>query len=171
MNSNTINILVGLALPSLVFGILLAHSMGAYVAIVWLPLMTIAVGFLIAPNQGLSRRWGASIIEVYIAFVAVLVVAVQSARGLDNNFAPTQLAGSLRQTMGVAIQHAYEVFARFLERRSAPPDSRGERDRNIKQYVRGSEFVQLRQRGGDNLGRPLVHCYLRAILVANDIVE
>lgn len=73
MNSNSLNILIGLSIPSLLFGGMLAHTAGGYLDTAWLFAMTVGVVCLLAASKGLSRRQGVLVILAYLAFVAVRV--------------------------------------------------------------------------------------------------
>lgn len=73
MNSNNLNILVGLSIPSLLFGGMLAHTAGGYLDTAWLFAMTVGVVSLLAASKGLSRRQGVLVILAYLAFVGVRV--------------------------------------------------------------------------------------------------
>ncbi|MGH9067103.1 MAG: sodium:calcium antiporter [Acidimicrobiales bacterium] len=72
-NSNTINLLAGIALPTLVVGTVAASGLTALSAW-WLIGMTVLVAGLAGYRGGLARWEGAAIIAVYAGFVAVLVV-------------------------------------------------------------------------------------------------
>ena len=73
MNSNSLNIVVGLTIPALIFGSISPHSKGGYLDIVWLWLLTIVVVIMLAASKGLSRKQGAAIIGAYLLFVAIRV--------------------------------------------------------------------------------------------------
>ena len=73
MNSNSLNILVGLAIPSLFFGDLKAHTPGGYLDTWWLLLMTVAVVCVLAVGRGLDRKMGIGAIAVYLTFVALCI--------------------------------------------------------------------------------------------------
>ncbi len=73
MNSNSLNILVGLAIPSMIFGGLTAHTAGGYLDIAWLLGMTVAVVYILVTGQGLNRRQGAGTIAAYGIFVVIRV--------------------------------------------------------------------------------------------------
>lgn len=73
INSNSLNILVGLAIPSLVFGNLTAHTAGGYLDTWWLLLMTVAVVCILAVGRGLDRRMGIGVIAAYLTFVAFCI--------------------------------------------------------------------------------------------------
>ncbi len=73
MNSNSLNILVGLAIPSLVFGNLTAHTPGGYLDTWWLLLMTVAVVCILAIGRGLDRKMGIGVIAAYLIFVALSI--------------------------------------------------------------------------------------------------
>lgn len=73
MNSNSLNILVGLAIPSLVFGKLTAHTTGGYLATWALLLMTVSVVCVLAIGRGLDRKKGMGVISVYLTFVALCI--------------------------------------------------------------------------------------------------
>ncbi|MGH9073517.1 MAG: hypothetical protein ACRDZQ_05270 [Acidimicrobiales bacterium] len=73
-NSNTINLLVGIALPTLVVGVAPATGL-TRLSVWWLLAMTVATLLLAGYQGGLDRREGVGIIAAYLAFVAVLVVS------------------------------------------------------------------------------------------------
>lgn len=73
MNSNSLNILVGLAIPSLVFGDLTAHTAGGYLDTWSLLLMTVAVVCVLAIGRGLDRKKGIGVIAAYLTFVALCI--------------------------------------------------------------------------------------------------
>lgn len=73
MNSNSLNILVGLMFPSLVFGSLLAHTSGGRLETGWLFCMTAAVVAMLTVSKGLSRGQGLLVIGLYLAFVGLRV--------------------------------------------------------------------------------------------------
>lgn len=73
MNSNSLNILAGLAIPALVFGGSKAHSAGGYLDIAVLMGFTAAVVAVLVLQQGLRRPQGFAIIAVYLAFVGARV--------------------------------------------------------------------------------------------------
>ena len=73
MNSNSLNILVGLAIPSLVFGDLTAHTPGGYLDTWWLLLMTVAIVCILAVGRGLNRKMGIGVIAAYLTFVALCI--------------------------------------------------------------------------------------------------
>ncbi len=73
MNSNSLNILVGLAIPSLIFGDLTAHTPGGYLATWWLLLMTVAVVCVLAVGRGLDPKMGIGVIAAYLTFVGLCI--------------------------------------------------------------------------------------------------
>jgi len=73
MNSNSLNILAGLAIPSLIFGDLTAHTPGGYLDTWWLLLMTVAVVCILAVGRGLDRKMGIGVIAAYLTFVAFCI--------------------------------------------------------------------------------------------------
>lgn len=73
MNSNSLNIVVGLIVPSLVFGSIAPHNTGGYFDIAWLFGMTVMVLALFAVNQGTKKIHGMSVICAYLVFVVVRV--------------------------------------------------------------------------------------------------
>ncbi|HZU43565.1 MAG TPA: hypothetical protein VE994_12880 [Terriglobales bacterium] len=81
MNSNSLNIVVGLMIPSLLFGSIAPHKTGGYLDIVWLLAMTGVVVALFAVNQGMKKILGMLVIAAYLAFVAVRVYLSLSASG------------------------------------------------------------------------------------------
>ncbi len=70
VNSNTINLVVGLALPALVFGMRSAASDVA-VELGWLLSMTVVGLLLLIPSKGMTRVGGAAMIVLYLLFVVV----------------------------------------------------------------------------------------------------
>ena len=76
MNSNSLNILVGLAIPSLIFGGLVTHTASGYLDTAWLFLMTLAVVGTLAIKQGLSIALGWAVIAAYLAFVVARLFLV-----------------------------------------------------------------------------------------------
>jgi cation:H+ antiporter len=70
VNSNTINLVVGLALPALVIGMSSAPGeVGAELG--WLLGMTVIGLLLLAPAKGMTRVGGAALIVLYLLFVVV----------------------------------------------------------------------------------------------------
>ncbi len=70
VNSNTINLVVGLALPSLVIGMgSAARDVG--VELGWLLGMTVIGLLLLLPAKGVTRVGGAALIVLYLVFVVV----------------------------------------------------------------------------------------------------
>lgn len=72
LNSNTINIVVGIGLPALIFGVQNAKGVGV-IELWWLIGLTFVALLLAAWDKGLSRRTGITIICLYLAFVAMRV--------------------------------------------------------------------------------------------------
>jgi len=70
LNSNTLNLLIGMALPALVFGLGRGGS-AAVLEVWWLLVLTLAALLLLFRKSRLSRRGGILIIGLYLAFVAV----------------------------------------------------------------------------------------------------
>ncbi|HLI71719.1 MAG TPA: hypothetical protein VKV19_18330 [Ktedonobacteraceae bacterium] len=68
VNSNTLNLIVGLALPAIVFGTRSAAS-GVFLELGWLLGMTIIGLLLLLPSRGMTRIGGAGMIILYLAFV------------------------------------------------------------------------------------------------------
>ncbi|HZE05251.1 MAG TPA: hypothetical protein VE127_08510 [Solirubrobacteraceae bacterium] len=73
VNSNTLNVIVGISIPSLVFGLQQA-SRGVRIEAWWLLGLTALALALTARRGGLRRREGAVIVAGYLAFVSVRVV-------------------------------------------------------------------------------------------------
>ena len=73
LNSNTINLLVGLALPALLIGMSRAASHVA-LELGWLFGMTVIGLLLLIPAKGMTRVWGAALIVLYLVFVVVHVL-------------------------------------------------------------------------------------------------
>ena len=76
-NSNTLNIIVGLLLPTVVLG-LNAPSHGALFVAAWYGGMTLFVLSLAFRSRALSRRSGVAVIGLYGVFVALLVAVGSS---------------------------------------------------------------------------------------------
>jgi cation:H+ antiporter len=72
MNSNTLNIVAGLAIPAWIFGDIKLGKQGT-LEIAWLLLMTVGAIALAARRGGLSRTDGALILASYLIFVGVRV--------------------------------------------------------------------------------------------------
>jgi cation:H+ antiporter len=73
VNSNTINLVVGLALPSLVIGMgSAAREVGLELG--WLLGMTVIGFLLLLPARGMTRLGGAVIIILYLVFVVVYML-------------------------------------------------------------------------------------------------
>jgi cation:H+ antiporter len=70
LNSNTINLLAGLALPALIYGSAADH---APLDLAWLLAMTVVALLLLARPRGLTCAGGAVLIALYLAFVIVRV--------------------------------------------------------------------------------------------------
>ena len=73
LNSNTINLVVGIAVPAL-FVTLTAHSRTDSRDLVLLAVMTVAALALLAPPVGVRRLGGVTLLLVYVVFVAVQLV-------------------------------------------------------------------------------------------------
>jgi cation:H+ antiporter len=74
LNSNTLNVMVGLLLPGALLG-LGTPSGQAVLVTAWYGCLTLAVLALAWRHQAISRRHGAAIIVAYIAFTASLIVS------------------------------------------------------------------------------------------------
>jgi len=72
LNSNTINVLAGIALPALIFGGVSAGRSGL-LDLLWLLGMTVVVLALLARRRGLTRPGGVAVIALYVLFVALVV--------------------------------------------------------------------------------------------------
>jgi len=72
INSNTINIIVGLALPSLILGFSPPKSI-SHLEIWWLLAMTLAALLMPLPEGRLARSGGAILIAFYLVFIALRV--------------------------------------------------------------------------------------------------
>lgn len=70
LNSNTINLVAGLGVPSLIVGVA-ALTNEAKFDLGWLFLMTVACLALLAPRRGIGRGGGAALIGLYLLFVVV----------------------------------------------------------------------------------------------------
>ena len=73
VNSNTINLVVGLALPALVIGRSSAASQ-VFVELGWLLGMTVIGLLLLLPAKGMTRVGGAGMIVLYLLFVVAQVL-------------------------------------------------------------------------------------------------
>ncbi len=73
VNSNTINLVVGLALPALIIGMDSA-ACGVGVELWWLLGMTVIGLLLLVPAKGMDRVGGAALIILYLLFVVVQVL-------------------------------------------------------------------------------------------------
>ncbi len=76
LNSNTINVLAGIALPALIFGGVASNG-SAGLDLLWLLGLTIAVLALLARRRGLTRPAGAAVIAAYLLFVARIAISHQ----------------------------------------------------------------------------------------------
>lgn len=73
-NSNTINLVAGIAVPALVVGT--TSATGLTVLSVWWLLGSSILSLVLTGSRGGLRRWeGAAVVAAYLAFVAVLVLA------------------------------------------------------------------------------------------------
>src|SRR3954454_12268572 len=72
-NSNNANILVGLCIPALILGFGSASGIETFAAL-WMVGMTV-VAVALAFGGGLTRREGAAIVALYVAFAAVVATA------------------------------------------------------------------------------------------------
>jgi cation:H+ antiporter len=70
VNSNTLNLVVGLALPAVVFGLRGAAS-GVFLELGWLLGMTVIGLLLLIPAKGMTRMGGAAMIVLYLLFVVI----------------------------------------------------------------------------------------------------
>jgi cation:H+ antiporter len=70
VNSNTINLVVGLALPALLIG-LGSPARGVGLELAWLLGMTVISLLLLLPAKGMTRMGGALLIVLYLLFVVV----------------------------------------------------------------------------------------------------
>ncbi len=73
LNSNTINLVVGIALPALVLGVGQASSL-TRLSVWWLLAMTLGCLVLTGRKGGLRRGEGLAVIASYLAFVGLLVL-------------------------------------------------------------------------------------------------
>ncbi len=73
LNSNTINVLAGIALPALIFGGVSAGRSGL-LDLLWLLGMTAVALALLARRRGLTRPGGVALIALYALFVAGVVI-------------------------------------------------------------------------------------------------
>ncbi len=71
-NSNTLNILIGIGLPALIFGLGKAGT-SIDLEVAWLLGMTLATGLLCARKGGLSRSGGGIVIALYLVFVGIYI--------------------------------------------------------------------------------------------------
>ena len=70
LNSNTINLVAGVAIPSL-FVELTAHSSTDRLDVALLAAMTAVTLALLGPRRGIGRRGGAAVVGLYAVFVAI----------------------------------------------------------------------------------------------------
>jgi cation:H+ antiporter len=70
LNSNTINLAIGVAIPAL-FTSIVAATTRVKLELGWLALMTVIALALLTPRRGLSRSGGAALIVLYVVFVVV----------------------------------------------------------------------------------------------------
>lgn len=73
VNSNTLNLVVGLALPAVVFGMRRVAS-GTLIELGWLPGMTIIGLLLLLPTKGMTRVGGGGMIALYLMFVLLHLI-------------------------------------------------------------------------------------------------
>jgi len=73
LNSNTINVLAGIALPALIFGGVSVGGSGL-LDLLWLLGMTAVALALLARRRGLTRPGGVAIIALYALFVVGVVI-------------------------------------------------------------------------------------------------
>jgi cation:H+ antiporter len=73
VNSNTLNLVVGLALPAVLFG-MGGQSHHVFLELGWLLGMTLIGLVLLLPARGLTRLGGAGIIVLYLLFVAAHLI-------------------------------------------------------------------------------------------------
>jgi cation:H+ antiporter len=73
VNSNTINLVVGLALPALVIG-MGSPARGVSLELAWLLGMTVIALLLLLPAKGMTRMGGAAMIVLYLLFVVVYLL-------------------------------------------------------------------------------------------------
>ena len=70
LNSNNANILIGLCVPALVLG--LGNHSGVETFTAWAMVVMTALGVAVGFGGGLTRREGAAIVTLYVAFVIIL---------------------------------------------------------------------------------------------------
>jgi cation:H+ antiporter len=73
VNSNTINLVVGLALPALLIG-MGSPARGVGLELAWLLGMTVIALLLLLPAKGMTRMGGAALIILYLLFVVVYLL-------------------------------------------------------------------------------------------------
>lgn len=73
VNSNTLNLVVGLALPAVVFGRKGAAS-GVLIELGWLLGMTVIGLLLLLPAKGMTRLEGAGMIALYLLFIVLHLI-------------------------------------------------------------------------------------------------
>jgi cation:H+ antiporter len=73
VNSNTINLVVGLALPALLFGMRGAGG-SVFIELGWLLGMTVIGLLLLLPAKGMTRAGGVGMILLYLLFVVVHLI-------------------------------------------------------------------------------------------------
>jgi cation:H+ antiporter len=74
LNSNTINLVAGVAIPSL-FVTLTAHSTTDRLDLALLAAMTVATVALLRASNGMRRRGGVAVVALYALFVAIQLLA------------------------------------------------------------------------------------------------
>jgi Ca2+/Na+ antiporter len=74
LNSNTINLVAGVAVPSL-FVTLTAHSATDRLDLALLAAITAATVALLGIPHGMRRRGGAAVVALYVLFVVIQLVA------------------------------------------------------------------------------------------------
>ncbi len=74
VNSNTINLVMGLALPALVLSITFQAASDLIVGLAWLLGMTVLGLLLLLPMRGMTRVGGMGLILLYLSFVVLLIV-------------------------------------------------------------------------------------------------
>lgn len=70
VNSNTLNLVVGLALPAVVFG-LRGTASDVFLELGWLLGMTVIGLLLLIPAKGMTRMGGTALIVLYLLFVVI----------------------------------------------------------------------------------------------------
>jgi cation:H+ antiporter len=77
LNSNTINLVGGLAIPALFVSVSSTSGMTVF-DLAWLVAMTVAVVLLLGQRKGIGRSGGTAILVLYAVFVVVQIASVSA---------------------------------------------------------------------------------------------